>query len=153
MTVQKLKDFLDKNNVKYVTINHSVAYTAQQVAESAHVSAKILAKVVMIKLDDKLCMVIVPAHVHVKLETLKSETNAKTVELATESEFKSKFPDCELGAMPPFGNLYDMDVYASEALSKQKQIAFNAGSHSELIQLDYDDFENFVKPKMISASR
>ena len=152
MPVKKLKEFLDKNKVKYVTIDHSIAYTAQEIAESAHVSSKELAKVVIVKLDGKFCMVVIPAYLKVNLNTLKGETDAKEAELATESEFQSLFPGCDLGAMPPFGNLYDIDVYASDELAQQKHIAFNAGTHSELIKLEYSDFEKLVNPNKISLS-
>jgi len=94
-------------------------------------------------------MVVIPANHQVNFAKLKEATGAQTVDLATESEFKDKFTGCEVGAMPPFGNLYDMPVYMSDQLSEQDHILFNAGSHSELMQLDYQDFENLVKPKMI----
>ncbi|WP_423064016.1 aminoacyl-tRNA deacylase [Candidiatus Paracoxiella cheracis] len=149
MTVKKLKDFLDKNKVKYVTINHSPAYTAQEIAEIAHVSAKELAKTVIVKVDGKLAMVVLPAHVKVNFGDVQKATGGKNVELASEFEFQEKFPGCELGAMPPFGNLYDMDVYVTEDLTKDKKIAFNAGTHSELIKLAYEDFEKLVKPRVI----
>ncbi len=149
MTVKKLKDFLDKNKVKYVTINHSPAYTAQEIAEIAHVSAKELAKTVIVKVDGKLAMVVLPAHVKVNFGDVQKATDGKNVELASEFEFQEKFPGCELGAMPPFGNLYDMDVYVTEDLTKDKKIAFNAGTHSELIKLAYEDFEKLVKPRVI----
>jgi len=150
MPVKKLKTFLDENKVKYVNVKHSIAYTAQEVAESAHISAKALAKVVVVKCDGKHCMVVIPAHMKVNLDALKSETGASKVELASESDFQSQFPDCDVGAMPPFGNLYDMDVYVSEEMGEQDSIAFNAGTHSELMQLAYRDFEKLVKPHKIA---
>jgi len=149
MSTTKLKTFLDQNNVKYVTISHSIAYTAQEIAESAHISSKKLAKVVVVMLDGKDCMVVVPGQDKVHLDELKKLTGADDVKLANESHFESEFPDCEIGAMPPFGNLYDMDVYVSPELTAQNQIVFNAGNHTELIQLAYHDFEKLVKPKKI----
>ena len=151
MPVKKLKAFLDKNKVKYVAIDHSIAYTAQEVAESAHISAKTIAKVVVVKLDGKSAMIVVPANTKVDLNTLKSQTGASNVELANESEFQSQFPGCDIGAMPPFGNLYDMDVYVSEELTQLDNIVFNAGTHAELIQLSYKDFEKLVKPNKITS--
>jgi len=150
MPLKKLKEFLDNNKVKYVKIDHSVAYTAQEVAESAHISAKTLAKVVIVKLDGKNCMVVVPAHMKVDLDALKSELGVSDVTLANESEFKSQFPGCDIGAMPPFGNLFDMNVYVSSEIAEQENIAFNAGSHSELLQLAYKDFDNLVSPNIVN---
>jgi len=148
MTTKKLKEFLEKNKIKYITINHPPAYTAQEIAEIAHISSKELAKTVIVKIDSTLAMIILPAHLKVDFDKIKEASGSKNVELASEPEFQEKFPGCELGAMPPFGNLFDMDVYVSKELSKDKEIAFNAGTHSELIKLAYKDFAKFVKPKI-----
>src|SRR6056297_2885431 len=125
MPVLKLKAFLDDNNVKYVTIKHSRAFTSQEIASSAHVSGKEFAKTVMIKIDDEMAMAVLPASYQVDFKLLNEIFKGQKVELATESEFKDLFPDCEVGAMPPFGHLYDMDVYVAEALRKNKEIVFN----------------------------
>lgn len=146
MPVTRLKEFLDRENVKYVTIGHSPAFTAQEIAERAHIPGKELAKTVMVKIDGELAMIVVPASDHVKLAHLKEAVGADEVELAGEYEFKERFPDCETGAMPPFGNLYDMKVFVSTALREDDEIAFNAGSHSELIRMAYADFERLVNP-------
>lgn len=148
MPVQKLKEFLDKQGIKYITIRHSTAYTAQEVAASAHIPGKELAKIVMVKIDGKMTMAVLPATHNVDLELLKKVAGANKVELATEEEFEGMFPGCDVGAMPPFGNLYGLDVFAAESLAEDKEIAFNAGSHAELIKLAYKDFERLVKPKM-----
>lgn len=148
MPVQKLKRFLDDNDVKYVTIGHSQAFTAQEVAASAHVPGKELAKTVMIKLDGSMAMAVVPAPSQVDLESLRELAGAGEAELASEDEFEALFPDCEAGAMPPFGNLWDMDVYVDEALREDEEIAFEAGSHTELVRLAYDDFEGLVQPSV-----
>ena len=118
MPAKKLKEYLDKSRVKYVTINHSPAYTAQEIAEISHISAKALAKTVIVKINDKLAMVVTPAHVKVSFDQIKKSTKAKQVELASEFEFQERFPGCELGAMPPFGNLFDMDVYVTNDLTE-----------------------------------
>jgi Ala-tRNA(Pro) deacylase len=152
MPVRKLKEFLDENNVKYVTIKHSSAYTAQEIAAKAHVSGKELAKTVMINVEGKMAMAVLPASYQVDFEVLKEIFDTKKVELSSESEFKYRFPDCELGAMPPFGNLYDMEVYVAESLAEDKVIAFNAGNHTELIKLEYADFEKLVKPRVFKFS-
>ncbi|NOY06946.1 MAG: YbaK/EbsC family protein [Chlorobi bacterium] len=149
MPVQKLKDFLDSNNIEYVTIRHSPAYTAQKIAHSAHVSGKELAKTVMVKIDGVMSMAVLPAPYKVDLEALREASGGETISLATEEEFRDLFPGCDLGAMPPFGNLYGMDVYAAEKLAKDEDIVFNAGSHWELIRMKYRDFERLVKPKLV----
>ncbi len=152
MPVQKLKEFLDNQNIKYVAISHSTAYTAQGIAALTHISGKELAKTVIVKVDDALAMAVLPASRRMDLSLLKAATGATTVALAGETEFKDRFPDCETGAMPPFGNLYGMTVFAEESLTKDKEIAFNAGTHSELIRLSWDDFLRLVKPRMLQFS-
>jgi len=149
MPAQKLKEFLDSRNVEYITISHSPAYTAQRIAELTHIPGKELAKTVIVKLDGEFAMAVLPASHRVDLDYLKRGVTAKNVEVASESEFKDLFPDCEVGAMPPFGNLYDMDVYVAEKLTDDEEIAFNSGSHTELVRLSYQDFEKLVSPKVI----
>jgi Ala-tRNA(Pro) deacylase len=148
MPVQKLKEFLDSQNVKYVTISHSKAYTAQEAAQSAHIAGRDMAKTVMVKIDGKMAMAVLPASYQVDLELLREVAHADSVELATENEFEDLFPGCELGAMPPFGNLYGMGVFVALSLAEDDEIAFNAGSHTELIKLAYVDFERLVNPKL-----
>lgn len=149
MPIQKLRQFLDENQVKYVVITHSKAYTSQAIAETAHISGNELAKTVVLKKDGELCMAVLPASKQVSLSAFAKATNSKDVTLAGENEFKDRFPDCEVGAMPPFGNLYGLPVYADTSLARDKEIAFNAGSHLELIKLTYSDFERLVKPRVI----
>src|SRR2546425_10040648 len=149
MPLSKLRAFLDQNNVKYLVISHSVAYTAQGIAALAHIPGQELAKTVMVLVDGRLSMAVVPASYRVDLFKLKRYLGAKAVELAAETEFRDRFPDCETGAMPPFGNLYGIKVFADESLAKDKEIAFNAGSHRELVRLAWEEFEKLVKPKII----
>ena len=152
MPVKKLKSFLDNNNIEYITIRHSPAYTAQRIAASAHISGKELAKTVMVKIDGKMAMAILPASRRVDFELLKGTVGARNVELASEQEFKDMFPEGDVGAMPPFGNLYGMNVFVAETLAEDEEIAFNAGSHSELIKLAYRNFELLVKPRVLKFS-
>ena len=152
MPVKKLRDFLNSQNVKYVSIGHSPAYTAQEIAASAHIPGKGLAKTVIVKIDGKMAMAVLPASYQVDFDLLKEAAGAKSLELASEKEFRDMFPDCETGAMPPFGNLYGMPVYAAARLAEDEEIAFNAGSHSELIRLPYKDFERLVEPKVVKFS-
>ena len=149
MPLNQLTNFLDEHGVKYVTIRHSRAFTAQEVAASAHIRGDELAKTVMVKLDGKMAMAVVPASFHVDLNLLREVTGGAKVEIAAEAEFRDLFPGCETGAMPPFGNLYGMDVFVSEKLAGDEEIAFNSGTHTELIQLAYKDFERLVKPKVV----
>ncbi|MBI1739462.1 MAG: YbaK/EbsC family protein [Acidobacteriales bacterium] len=149
MPLSKLRDFLDQNNIKYLVISHSVAYTAQGIAALTHTPGKELAKTVMVMVDGRLAMAVVPASYRVDLFKLKKYLGADTVELASEIEFRDRFPDCETGAMPPFGNLYGMDVFADESLANDKEIAFNAGSHRELVRMTFTDFREMVKPALI----
>lgn len=152
MPIQKLKEFLDSHNVKYVTISHSRAFTAQETAVSAHIPVKELAKTVIVKIDGKMAMAVLPASCKVDFDLLKKATGAATIEIANEKEFKDLFPDCEIGAMPPFGNLYGMEVFVTKSLTEDREIAFNAGSHRELVKLTYKDFEQLVKPKIVNFS-
>lgn len=152
MPVGTLKKFLDSHQVRYVSIQHSSAYTAQQVAESAHISGKEMAKTVIIKVDDKMAMIVVPSNMKLDFHQLKKQLGTEKVELASEYEFADKFPGCELGAMPPFGNLYEMDVYMIDGLAGHEYIAFNAGSHSEVIKLAYQDFLKLAQPKVLKQA-
>ena len=149
MPVKKLKEYLDSEKIKYVSLTHSPAFTAMEVAESAHVPGRELAKTVIVKLDGRMAMAVLPSTRKVDLNLLRESAGAEEAKLATEAEFKSLFPDCETGAMPPFGNLYGMEVYVSPNLAEDDQIAFNAGSHTEVMRLAYQDFERLVKPRMV----
>ena len=152
MPAKQIKDFLNSNNIKYVAITHSSAYTAQEIAASAHIPGKELAKTVILKVDGKMIMAVLPASYKVNFELFKEATGASTIRLADEHEFVDKFPGCEPGAMPPFGNLYGVDVFVAKSLTEDEEIAFNAGTHTELIRMSYKDFEKFVKPKILEFS-
>ncbi len=146
MPLSRLRDFLDSHFVKYMVISHSLAYTAQGIATLAHVSGKKLAKTVIVKIDGVLAMAVVPASLHVDLDQLRELTGAQAVEIATEREFTDAFSDCETGAMPPFGNLYDMAVYADESLAENEEITFSAGTHRELVRMSWEDLARLVNP-------
>ncbi len=150
MPCPKLKDFLDANEIKYELIHHPTTYTAQLTAASSHVKPEEVAKVVMVNRDGKLAMAVVSATRRVDLTALHIASGAGSLRLASELEFKQQFPDCDAGAMPPFGNLYGMDVFVDEGVVKNARMAFNAGSHDELMRLDYDDFARLVGPKILS---
>lgn len=148
MPIQKLKDFLDERGVRYVSISHSKAFTAQEIAAKAHIPGRELAKTVMVKLDGKMAMAVLPASHRVELPKLEKLAGVKRAELATEREFVDTFPDCAPGAMPPFGRLYGMDVYSSKELEKDEEISFSAGTHTELIKLRYRDFVALAEPRI-----
>ena len=152
MPVKKLRDFLDSRNVKYVAISHSTAFTAQEISSSAHIPGKELAKTVMVMIDGKMTMAVLPASFMVDFDLLKEATGAATAELANEVDFKDSFPECEIGAMPPFGNLYGIDVLVAQKLTEDKEIAFNAGNHRELVKMSYKDFARLVNPKVLKFS-
>ena len=149
MPVRKLKEFLDREKIKYVSIVHSTAYTAQEVAASAHVTGKELAKTIIVELDGEMAMAVLPANRKIVVQDLRDITGSDQVKFASEEEFKKRFPDCETGAMPPFGSLYGMEVYMADSLRENDEIAFNAGSHTEVIKMAFKDFERLVHPKVV----
>jgi len=150
MPSKMLREYLDRQNVPYIVQTHSQAFTAQKVAAAAHISGWNLAKTVIVKMDGKMAMAVLPASARINTESLRSVTGAEHVEIASEDEFSTLFPDCETGAMPPFGNLYGMDVYVSEHLTRYDEIAFNACSHTELIKMPYADFERLAQPTVMA---
>jgi Ala-tRNA(Pro) deacylase len=152
MPLRRLRTFLDQKGVRYTQQMHSLAYTAAGTASVSHVKGKEMAKAVMALADDKLVMLVVPASRHVKLNFAKSALKARQVFLASEADFAHVFPDCEVGAMPPFGNLYGIPVFVDEMLTRDKEIAFNAGNHHELIKMAYADYERLVCPQIVNVA-
>ncbi|MBL0212163.1 MAG: YbaK/EbsC family protein [Holophagaceae bacterium] len=150
MLAPRFKDFLDSNGVKYISIPHRTAYTAMETAESAHVSGKDMAKTVIVDLDGRLAMAVLPATKHVSVERLGRSVGVQHVGIAKEGEFRFDFPDCEVGAMPPFGNLFGMEVLVDPRLAEDDEIAFNAGNHAEVVRMAYKDFERIVHPKAVA---
>lgn len=149
MTLASLTQFLDAHNIQYVVISHSPAYTAQGIAGLSHISGKELAKTVIVRLDGNLAMAVLPANYHVDLTALRRGANAKAIALASEEEFQDRFPECETGAMPPFGHRYGMSVFADESLERDKEIAFNAGTHRELIRMSWQDYKALAAPTIL----
>lgn len=149
MPANKVREYLDSRGVKYVTIRHSPAVTAAEVAASAHVAGRDFAKTVIVWLGGKPGMVVLPTSRRLVLHDLRELLDSPEARLATEEEFSDLFPDCELGAMPPFGNLYGLPVYVEPSLAKEPEIAFNAGSHTEIIKMSYADFEAAVRPTVL----
>ncbi|HMA62615.1 MAG TPA: YbaK/EbsC family protein [bacterium] len=150
---KRVKNFLDQNDVKYASIIHSKAYTAQEIASSSHISGKELAKTVVLKdKNDNFALAVLPAVDKVDLEVFNKKTELEDVELASENDFRDLFPDSRTGAMAPFGNLYDMPTYVSESLENTRMISFNAGDHQELIRMPYQKYKELVEPKVLAFS-
>ena len=149
MPVQRLKDFLDEHQVKYVLISHSRAFTTQEIASLTHIPGRELAKTVIVDIDGETAMAVLPGSQKVDLDLLRDAVGAERVTLAKEAAFRDRFPECDLGAMPPFGNLYGMPVYVADSLTEDEEIAFNAGSHTELVKMGYRDFERLVQPRVM----
>ncbi len=146
MACDKLLEYLDENGVSYERISHPQAYSAQETADRARIPGREFAKTVMIKLDGVMAMAVLPAPEKVNFTLLQQAAGAEAISLATEADFRKLFPDCDLGAMPPFGNVYDLAVYVSGSLAEMQCIAFPAGTHTELLRMDYVDFDRLVRP-------
>jgi Ala-tRNA(Pro) deacylase len=150
MSAKMLVDFLEREHVHYLTIQHAPAYTAQEVAASAHIPGKEVAKTVIVKVAGKMTMLVLPANRKIVLQELRETLGIDDIRFASEEEFRALFPDCETGAMPPFGNLYGLDVLVAPSLAEDEEIAFNAGSHTELVRMPYQEFARLVKPQIVS---
>ncbi|MEK7205551.1 MAG: YbaK/EbsC family protein [candidate division NC10 bacterium] len=146
--VKRLQEFLDANGVKYEVTPHQVAYTTQEIAAASHISGKAIAKVVMVRRGEALVMTVLPAACKVGTDRLERILAASRITIAREQEFAGLFPDCDTGAMPPFGNLYGVEVYVDEELATHPQIVFQAGNHHELVTMTYADFARLVQPKV-----
>ncbi len=144
----KLTEFLDANGVPYEVRLHRRAFTAQEVAEAEHIPGREMAKVVMLRDDRGFVMAVLPAPYHVDIQAFRAATGRPELRLAEEAEFAGLFPDCEPGAMPPFGNLYGIAVWVDDALSRDEEIAFNAGDHERTVHMKYADFARLVEPQV-----
>lgn len=147
--LKRLKEKLDEAKIPYEVYTHALAYTAQEVAARQHVSGNELAKVVMIEADEQLVMAVVRGNDKVNLHIVEDSLAARNARLATEDEFIARFPECEIGAMPPFGNLFGLKVYVDPALTKDEYIYFNAGNHVQTVRLKYIDFARLVQPQVV----
>ena len=149
----KLQQFLERNQVAFEHTVHPVAYTAREVAAVEHLPPREVAKVVVVAADSGYQMVVLPASRALDLAELRSALGFSHARLATEQELVRLFPDCDLGAMPPFGNLYDMPVYVDSGLAEDEWIAFNAGSHTDVIHMRFRDFKWLVNPMVAPLAR
>ena len=149
MTIlKKLKDYLEKNQVRYEVGYHERVYTSQEIAAAMHVPGKELTKVIMVKADGKMVMLVLPASYRVETKKLKKVFQCKRLGIAKEKDFEELFPDCEIGAMPPFGNLYNLEVWVDQILTEDEFIVFQAGSHVETLRIKYSDYARLVSPKV-----
>jgi len=146
MVNKKLKEFLDKKGIDYTVFQHEEAFTAQELAAVSHIPGREMIKVVIVRSDEKYFMAVLPASYRIDMEKLKKVLNVASLRLSTEEEFGRLFPDCEIGAMPPFGNLYNIDTYVDKVVSEEEVIVFLAGNHKESIKMKYKDYAEAVKP-------
>jgi Ala-tRNA(Pro) deacylase len=153
MPAKKLKEYLEANSVKYEVLTHKLAYTAQEVAATQGVTGWKVAKTVVCNCDDKYMLVVLQAPMLVDLERLKQTLGCSKAHLATESEMGKLFPGVEVGAEPPFGNLYNLPVYIDTELAEMSDIVFRAGTHTETIRISYKDFERLVHPTVIDVCK
>lgn len=147
-THQRLQSYLDNHKIPYQVVSHSVAYTAREAADSLHIPADTFAKVVVIRADQRYLMAVLPSNWKIDLKRLEDVLNCHHVRLATEHELGILFPDCEVGSMPPFGNLYGTPVYVDATLTQDEEIFFDAGSHVGAIRMRYKDFADLVRPQV-----
>lgn len=149
MISARLKDLLERNKIPYQSIPHAVSYDAQRTAEAAHVRGHEFAKAVIFRADGRLGMAVLPASDQVDLELLRAGLGAQELMLAEQDEIREAFPDCDVGAMPPFGELYGVEVFVSPRLREDERIAFKGGSHDEAVAIRYSDYERLVQPTMM----
>ena len=145
---ERLEEYLQGQGVGFQSMRHPEVYTAQEVAAAQHISGHQLAKVVMVRADDEMAMLVLPASYRVDFGKLKTFLGVKKARLAKEEEFGGIFPDCEIGAMPPFGNLYELPVYVDRALAEVSEIVFKVGTHRDSMKIRYGDFERLAGPKV-----
>ncbi|PYT08972.1 MAG: deacylase [Acidobacteria bacterium] len=148
----KLKTLLDVNKIRYVVIAHSPAYTAQEVAASAHIKGKDLVKCVIVNSEGEHYMVVTNANQRVNLARFKKALGVTEARLEKEDEFNNIFDDCEPGAMPPFGSLYGVSLVVDEAVYADQEIAFNGGNHSSVVKMAFADFERLAKPRKAAVA-
>jgi Ala-tRNA(Pro) deacylase len=144
--LKRLQEYLDAHKVTYQLLSHQKAFTASEIAHTLHISGKMLAKVVILKTDERFVMAVLPSNWKVDFERLADVLGGRQVRLATEEEFKELFPDCGVGAMPPFGNLYGLEVVVDQSLTEEEEIVFQAGIHLGAMKLRYQDFADLVHP-------
>ena len=152
LVLRRLKEVLDRAKISYEVYNHPRAFTAQEIAAAQHITGRTMAKVVILNVDGSFVMAVLPSNRMVDLELAKAGLGATDVSLATEKQFATLFPECEIGAMPPFGNLFGVPVIVDPALERYESIFFNAGNHQHTVRLKYRDFKSLVKPETVTLT-
>ena len=150
---EKLRVFLDRNRVEYTHTVHPLAYTAREVASAEHLPPREVAKTVVVFGDDGFHMLVLPASRVVDFQEVRLTLGLTHARMATEEELNRLFPDCELGAMPPMGNLYGMPVYLDSSLAGEGTIAFNGGTHRDEVHMRIADYRELVNPAVITLAR
>jgi len=152
MATRRIREYLAGCKIPFISITHCCAYTAQEIAESARVPGRYMAKVVVVWLDDQMAIVVVPATHVVDLIRLRRETGAEEARVAEEAEFRDRFIDCQIGTMPPFGNLFGIETLVDRRLSTARQFAFNAGTHRDVDVIDYADYARLARPRIVDVA-
>jgi Ala-tRNA(Pro) deacylase len=150
---ERLEAYLREHQVPYLLQHHAQAFSAQKIAESEHIPGKMVAKTVIILADDQLIALVLPASYQADLNKVQAILGAREIRLAHESEFANVFTDCEVGTMPPFGNLYGILVYVDKNLTEEETMVFPVGTYTDTMSLKYSDFERVVQPKVIEFAR
>jgi Ala-tRNA(Pro) deacylase len=149
---KEITSYLDEHRVPYETIHHRRDFTAQETAADTHTKGKEFAKTIVLFIDDRYYLAVLPAHRQVSLSKIKDGLHAKNVALASEDEISSIFNNCETGAMPPLGELYNLPVYVDDEIHRDYQITFNAGTHEDVIRMLYKDYQALVHPKVMDIT-
>lgn len=147
--LRRLKEVLDQAKISYEVYNHPRAFTTPEIAATQHITGRAMAKVVILRVDGSLVMAVLPSNRMVSFGNVKTSLGAKEVSLATEEQFTALFPECEIGAMPPFGNLFGLPVYVDPALSRYDSLYFNAGNHMQTVRMKYEDYKRLVNPEIV----
>ena len=145
---QRIRDFLDSQNIPFETLHHSQAFTGQEIAHSLHISGQKCVKAVAVAADGKTVLAVIPASHRLNLEELRATLEVSQLEMLHERELVGLFPDCDLGAVPPFGNLYGIEVWVDRAVADAEEILFCAGTHEDCIRMRYSDFSRVALPRL-----
>lgn len=149
----RLEMYLREQHVSFQEQHHRTTYTSQEIAATEHIPGKMVAKTVMAHADSGMVMLVLPSSYLVDYTKAAKTIGARAFRLAEEQDFASVFPDCEIGAMPPFGNLYNLPVYVDKSLTADETIVFPAGTHTDSMSVRYADFERLVKPAVVEFAR
>jgi Ala-tRNA(Pro) deacylase len=148
MATRRIKEYLDGNEARYVILHHSPAYTASEVAAAVHVPGRVFAKVLVVRLDDKLALAVVQATRDLDFALLRDAAGARTARLADEAEFAGRFEGCQRGTVPPFGHLFGMETYVERSMGHEPEVAFNAGTHTDVMVMDFDEYCRLAHPRL-----